>query len=1807
MNHGHHGLPPAGFAFACPMCPNKQFSRRDKLRRHFDAVHAKRWFLCTLCSVEVHTRSGMNRHIRNVHNVTPEPYGKCPPVNYPEELFRVFVRVPGEDADEEEEEEAVETPISPIVEFPASPSPLSHDSETPVLQVAEEVEDPVDSVVELPTSPPPPPSVMDMWQDDISDADLIRAYDDAVHAEEVEAPAESTVELPTSPPPPPPSAATDVWHEQSSISDEELIRAYDDAMSAAVPAAAAVSDTVVADPPPCVYCTKTDNTTIADLVVKGRVCEKCRSALRKHLAFIYNEETGKSALVDLRWFDQDNEAASIYSGDISEDAASPPLELPRSISSAEQSSSDVEFSGPVPQPILVIDPEPASPASEEPMVVDISSPSPPPPPPPPLVKMQRTHFLFMCEVCDKHFNNDASLQRHRRHMHKLNENRDSVFQCSDCGAKFRTRWNLIRHRRQHCQSYKSPPPPSPPPPPPPPSSGAGGGGGGGGGASTSQVGDGSGPSAVSPSSPAGGSSSSSNDNASTTSDNVSEAGDMELPANLAPDMFAEIETAFRSRLKTYRLRDKVSSHVTIPEFLVYIFDNIVTLVRRILTYVSAIKMNIWLECEFVNVHQDTCRRAFKTKNTIVMRSTDLEEMCGDLFQKLVDEKEACEMKGSGWTFVRVVDMEIRVNVYRPLGGSSYIPLPPDIQAKKAVINVYNDADHKCFQYAMLTRFVENIHHEQLRVIHFTDEVRRRAQLDFEGLKYPVTLQQIPSFEKRNGISISVYGLDLVPISKKKKHRKKKHNIVYPIRVCEQEEAYPDHFDLLMLTSDKSVHYLYIKDFARLVHTQLTLNCNRLFICKRCFAHFNNRTDKLGLNGPQRLAEHKKYCVEHAAIRTDLSEDKDITFFKFERTRRARFTIYADFECALVPYDGSTPLNPTDTVNAPPDDPAIRRGETLPHHRHGAGISSNNVQVKMVHKPYAYAYYVRDYDLAGDEQEIDDGNTYSTLRLYRGKDAAHHFMESLKKDIAHIRDLLYGQRRTELKLTPAEEVEFQAATECYLCHKGYGQEMKVRDHNHAPPYQYRGAAHASCNLRYHEQDTINCYFHNLSNYDAHFVVRELDIDKGDVRVLANTEEKYITFLKTFHYPGDCHEKMSVRFVDSYRFLSRGLAYLVSILPEDKFHCTHAYHQEPTKFSLLHRKGVFPYEYVTSLDVLQETVLPPVQAFRDSLRQEDVSAKDYAHAQTVWREFDCATLGDYADVYLRGDVLLLADVFEAFRDKCMHTYELDPAHWLTLPSYAWDVMLYKTGVTLYTLQDVDQYLFFEKGIRGGLTQCVTRHAIADNKYVRATTSGEDGNGSDDMVGTENDNFIMYFDANNLYGWAMSQPLPYGGFQWLSPEEIGALNIEEIGADSDTGYVLEVDLEYPQDKDLQDRHRDLPFCPEMRRAPMEQLPYPPDILKNYNVGKSLKLMSTLLDKDGYVIHYRLLQQALKNGLRIRRIHRVLQFKQSTWLRPYVAMNTELRRLATNKFEVELYKLMVNAVYGMSLQNVRKHINIKLVTNEKTYTKYVAKSNFADRTWYKKDLAMLHMSKVRIILDKPVYVGMSILDHSKTWMYGFHYRMLDLYGLDRIRLLYMDTDSLIYDIRTPDAYRDMMEHNEDFDTSNYPQDHFCFDNTNAMVLGKFKDEVKGVPIKEFIGLMAKLYCIVFANRPDAVEPEEELQQQQDDGPSAPKKPKLVPPVKRAKGVNRGVVSHGLTVDDYRRCLLHHTVKGTENDRFQTRHHIIYSVKVTKRSLAPFDDKRYIVLTDRNGATTLPWGHYDIPPAAAAAAEEAEDDARMQ
>ena len=393
----------------------------------------------------------------------------------------------------------------------------------------------------------------------------------------------------------------------------------------------------------------------------------------------------------------------------------------------------------------------------------------------------------------------------------------------------------------------------------------------------------------------------------------------------------------------------------------------------------------------------------------------------------------------------------------------------------------------------------------------------------------------------------------------------------------------------------------------------------------------------------------------------------------------------------------------------------------------------------------------------------------------------------------------------------------------------------------------------------------------------------------------------------------------------------------------------------------RKGVYPYEYMDSWQCFGEPRLPPKEAFYSKLTDEHISVEDYTHAQKVWNAFDCRTLGDYTDLYCRTDVLLLADVFETFRKTCQKQYGLDPAHYYTSPGLSWDALLKKTRVELELLTDYDQHLFIEKGMRGGISMVSKRHARANNPAIKGYDPEKPNS------------HILYLDANNLYGWAMSQPLPTGGFRWVEDCDRLHEKISDLPDDGAEGYMLEVDLEYP--KELHGVHNAYPLAPERMVVPKKWMSeYQQDLLGAGVAPTEVeKLVPNLRDKGRYVLHYRNLQLYLSLGMKLKKVHRALRFEQSPWMEPYIRMNTELRKVATSDFEKDLYKLMNNSVFGKTMENLRKRVDVKLVRSheEDKLRRLIASPAFARANIFDDDLAAVQMHKSRLVLNRPIYVG--------------------------------------------------------------------------------------------------------------------------------------------------------------------------------------------------------------------------------------------
>lgn len=936
-----------------------------------------------------------------------------------------------------------------------------------------------------------------------------------------------------------------------------------------------------------------------------------------------------------------------------------------------------------------------------------------------------------------------------------------------------------------------------------------------------------------------------------------------------------------------------------------------------------------------------------------------------------------------------------------------------------------------------------------------------SKYNFNCIQYPTRLKDISIFEKVNNVSINIFGLH-------------KRDQVYPLKICKSRLR--DHRNLLILNKNNQYHFVYIKSLNRLICNQITPNRRLKLICERCFSQFDKR-----YNGKARFKQHKLICGTHKPARVELPFKKPfVNFVNVERMHKVPVVIYLDFEVILE--------------NLFTCQPNLHESYTMATH---------------LHTPMSFCVYVK----ISDEIQDIEHNLPTAPYLYRGKDAVKHCIMKLK-EVAEKIEILYN-RNIPHCLSTDERNNFLLATTCYMCEKPFIEnDKKVIDHCHLTG-KYRGPAHNSCNYRSQIPRFVPVFCHNLSGYDSHFIIKELGYDTKLVEVIPNSVEKYISFSKIISH------KMKIKFVDTFRFMASSL----DSLSKNLTHLT-----ETTKFisadlvHLVKRKGVFPYEYVSNWDVLDETCLPPIDAFYSSLTGESISENDYQHALQVWKAFSCSSLGEYSDIYLKTDTLLLADIFENFRTITIKSHKLDPAHYFTLPGLSWDAMLRFTNCRLELLTDYEQILMIERGIRGGICQVGHRFAEANNKYL--------SNYNLLLPST----FITYQDCNNLYGYAMSKYLPYGGFKWVDPKQI---DLDLLNETSEKGYILDVTLNYPTS--LHNLHNDLPFLAE-----------------NIMVEGQKKLVPHLGSRVNYICHYLILKQALEHGLNLVKINRVLEFKQSSWLASYINHNTELRKIANNDFEKDLYKLYNNSVFGKTMENVRKRINIKLVTDERKLEKLILQPNCINWTIYNESLAAIHFAKTKILFNKPIYIGLSVLDISKLHMYYYHYDvMLPYYGNNRLKLCYTDTDSFIHLIQTDDLYKDMGDLNAHLDLSNYPTKHPNYSNRNKKVIGKFKDEAAGKIITAFVGLRSKMYAIRLDD--DHI-------------------------LKKAKGVKKSVLKKTITFDDYVACLITNSPIRNEMPMFRSTKHDVFTIEQNKVSLCPLDNKR-LVLED--GVSTKALEYY--------------------
>ena len=991
------------------------------------------------------------------------------------------------------------------------------------------------------------------------------------------------------------------------------------------------------------------------------------------------------------------------------------------------------------------------------------------------------------------------------------------------------------------------------------------------------------------------------------------------------------------------------------------------------------------------------------------------------------------------------------------------------------------------------------------------------RLNYSGIKYPVSRDQISRIEKQNKINIYVFGYDIDSFS------------IYPIYPTHYPKyPYRNNLDLLYIEGKNELgedtnHYVLIKDFGSLM-SNFTKHKDKKHFCKGCLHCFYTT---------ESLVKHRKYCIAINGVQANIMpkkyKDKNgewrvpcVYFKNHKNSLPVPFSIYADLEANTEKISGCQPSD-----------------------------SKSYTEKYQKHTPCGISYKVTCH--------YDEKYSGSVV-IHRGEDCIKQFLKSIFDEVENCKEVIREHFNKPLKMTRSDNSDFKNAIRCHICKKKYGEDDEpVRDHCHITG-KYRGSAHQSCNLKLQisaEKIKIPVIFHNLKGYDSHFIISELgDFIKGKeyitdnvyiededetpetpekIDVIAQNTEKFMAFKVGNH----------LSFIDSFQFLGMSLDRLASNLQDDDYVYTKKYYSDPVQFNLMKRKGVYPYDYMDSFSKFNDTELPSIEEFYSKLTDTNISEDDYKHAKDVWNTFSLKNMGEYHDLYLKTDVLLLVDVFENFRKTCLTYYGLDPLHYISAPGLSWDGMLKMTGINLELLTDIDMQLFIEKGSRGGISYISHRHAEANNKYIK------------DYDTDKPSSYIMYLDANNLYGWAMSKPLPYGKFRWVQANGV-------LPKRDGIGQIYEVDLEYPEE--LHDRHNDYPCAPEKIKVGDDDLsPYCREIKEKFNIssGNVIKLITTLSDKENYVLHEENLNLYLSLGLKLKKVHRVLEFSEKPWLKPYIDFNTEKRKYAKNAFEKDFFKLMNNSVFGKTMENVRKRCDIKLETDRDHLLKLAAKPEYSGHKIINENLVAVRMRYRFIKFNKPAYVGMCILDLSKVLMYDFHYNFIkDKYG-DRAQLLFTDTDSLCYHIETDDVYQDLDNYREMFDNSDYSKSSKFYFDDNKKVIGKMKDEAAGNPITSFVGLKSKMYSYLVELLDGEIKNN-----------------------KTAKGISKNVTERELKHADYLSTIQNSIIRKHKVNTIRSVNHIVSSYEINKTSLSCYDDKRYIL---DDGITSYAYGHVKI------------------
>ena len=713
----------------------------------------------------------------------------------------------------------------------------------------------------------------------------------------------------------------------------------------------------------------------------------------------------------------------------------------------------------------------------------------------------------------------------------------------------------------------------------------------------------------------------------------------------------------------------------------------------------------------------------------------------------------------------------------------------------------------------------------------------------------------------------------------------------------------------------------------------------------------------------------------------------------------------------------------------------------------------------------------------------------------------------------------------------EIISEKICDKCWLCEKEFDNQAQIM-HFCKLSGKYLGNAHNQC-IHIAEKNNRNhivpIFFHNLEGYDSHIFINKLINSKKDekIHIIPHTNEKFMSF----NYG-------KLKFLDSLKFLQHSLDECAQSLKDKDF--IFLKKEFGDNYHLFTKKIAYSYDYFETLEDYEKDInLLKDDDYYSRLNCSIPDKIEIDRTKEIIKIFNIRNGRELTQLYCKADVLLLSDIMEDFINNSKNEFGIDPQYHISAPSLTWSAGLKNTNVSLERIQDIDMFKFFENAIRGGIS------SVLGKRYVRSTKKVK----------------VLYKDMNNLYGWAMSQYLPIDNFKNENIDIIDkVLNTRD---DNNIGYFVMVDLKYP--KEIKRHTKDYPLCPEIKIPNENEFS---NYMNNNKPDKYKPVKKMILDQNdkyNYITHYRNLKFYIRMGMVITKVHKIVSFRQSLWLKEYIDFNTKRRAISESEAKKEFHKLMINSFFGKTMENLLKRLSIKLLknTDEVEILKKQTKLNFNGILTHYDGYCSYGFKTNALEMSKPIYLGATILELSKLLMYETFYDKLKIYYNNKIKLHYTDCDSFVMSIKTNNIVNDLKELQELYqlyDFHNLNKNHILYNTDLKKIPGYLKIETpKSIWIKEFASIKSKAYSFTTNND---------------------KNKNLL------KGIKKCVKNNQLNINDYKNCLFGKDFKKqvTQNILKASKHDI-YLESVTKKTMDLLDDKRYYI----NSLESVPFGYYKI------------------